>query len=176
MLGVSKQAAHKRFSGAAPSFERFSERARAVLSEARAQAGAFGQSLVGTEHLLLALFEPAEALAAKVLRDAGLNREVVEERLRNLAGAPADPQSKRHASRGPGYSPRALATLRHAVEEALKLGQSSVGTEHLLLGIFDDPDALANRLLNSLGTSYEDLRQRLAAELAALARSRSKGA
>jgi len=71
-----------------------------------------------------------------------------------------------------GYSPRARAALRHAVEEALKLGHNYVGTEHLLLGLFDDPDALAARILASLGASYEDTRVRLAEKFAAMRRAR----
>ena len=73
-LGVSKQAAHKRFSFGAPAFERFTERARAVLSPgAEEQARLLGHGFVGTEHLLLALFEPAESMAARILSDLGVN-------------------------------------------------------------------------------------------------------
>src|SRR5580704_12040280 len=57
-LGVSKQAAHKRFSPGAPTFERFTQRARSVLLGAAGEAHAGGAPSVGTEHLLLALFRP----------------------------------------------------------------------------------------------------------------------
>src|SRR5579884_2198937 len=67
-LGVSKQAAHKRFSaGAAPSFDRFTPRARAVMRGAAETARALGHGVVGTGHLLLALLEPKESVAAQVL-------------------------------------------------------------------------------------------------------------
>src|ERR1017187_10640505 len=65
-LGVSKQAAHKRFSVSAPTFERFTERARAVLSGAADQARSLGSGSIGPEHLLLALFEAADGLAPQV--------------------------------------------------------------------------------------------------------------
>src|ERR1700683_2489624 len=68
-LGVSKQAAHKRFSlSSAPTFERFTPRAHAaVLAGAATEARRLGHGYVGTEHVLLALCESAESLAARVL-------------------------------------------------------------------------------------------------------------
>ena len=69
-LGVTKQAAHKRFSlpaPAAPTLERFTLRARRVLEHAETNANALGHNYVGTEHLLLALFDEPEGIAAKVL-------------------------------------------------------------------------------------------------------------
>ena len=149
-----------------------------VLRDARDQARARGRSAVGTEHLLLALFEPAEALAAQVLRDAGLSRDAV------AAQVPADPTAGPASSKESGsvaggtgsgeigYSPRARAVLRNAVDEALRLGHNYIGTEHLLLGLFDDPDALAAQILASLGASYEDTQQRLAEKIAAIKRAR----
>src|SRR3984885_5528415 len=56
-LGVSKQAAHKRFSFDVPDVERFTERARTVLARSEEEAHSLGHGFVGTEHLLLALFE-----------------------------------------------------------------------------------------------------------------------
>src|SRR6266571_2340681 len=78
-LGVSKQAAHKRFSMAAPAFDRFTERAQAVLQGAADEARSLGQDFVGTEHLLLAVFEPAGSVAAQVLAEAGITRAACEE-------------------------------------------------------------------------------------------------
>ena len=84
-LGVSKQAAHKRFaalqmptSWSAPTFERFTPRARAVLKGAADEARARAEASVGTAHLLLALFEPAEALAAQILAEAGITKAACE--------------------------------------------------------------------------------------------------
>jgi ATP-dependent Clp protease ATP-binding subunit ClpA len=177
-LGVSKQAVHKRFAGVTPTFERFTPRARMVLRDARDQARALGRSAVGTEHLLLALFEPAEALAAQVLRDAGLRRDAVVARLQADPTAGTVPSREGGSVAGGagsgeiGYSPRARAVLRNAVDEALKLGHNYIGTEHLLLGLFDDPDALAAQILASLGATYEDTQQRLAEKLAAVKRAR----
>lgn len=87
-LGVSKQAVHKRFSGALagrliaqtprPSFERFTPRARSALSAAAEAARSFGYSTVGTEHLLLGLYVEPEGLAAKALAAMNVTRGSVE--------------------------------------------------------------------------------------------------
>src|SRR6204780_5417786 len=68
-LGVSKQAAHKRFTFDVPVFERFTDRARAVLEQSEVEAHGLGHGFVGTEHLLLALFESFDGVAAKVLAE-----------------------------------------------------------------------------------------------------------
>jgi hypothetical protein len=184
-LGVSRQAAHKRFSAAMPGFarfpgtatlERFTDRARAVLRDATQQAREFGQPFVGTEHLLLALFEPAEALAAQVLRELGLSVDAVRDQVRSDPAAGADSrEGGKPVGDEVGYSPRAVQALRHAVEEALKLGHNYIGTEHLLLGLFDDPDALGARILSSMGGDYEDVRELLAEKFASIKRAREQG-
>jgi ATP-dependent Clp protease ATP-binding subunit ClpC len=153
--------------------ERFTERARAVLRDATRQAREFGEPFVGTEHLLLALFEPAEALAAQVLRELGLSADAVRDQLRSHPAAGAESrEAGKPAGDEVGYSPRTIQALRYAVEEALKLGHNYVGTEHLLLGLFDDPDAVGARILTSLGGDYEDIRERLAEKFPSVRRAR----
>src|ERR1700689_1667796 len=73
-LGVSKQAAHKRFTFDAPSFERFTERARTALRQSEREAHRLGHGFVGTEHILLALAEVVDGLAARVLDEAGISK------------------------------------------------------------------------------------------------------
>jgi hypothetical protein len=165
VLGVSKQAAHKRYAApfaSAPNFDRFSERARIVLRDAGEQARGLGQRVVGTEHLLLALFEPAEALAAQVLRESGIMRSAVTERIADETASNEDGVTVTGAV---PFGSRAVEALRNSVEEALKLGQKSIGTEHLLLALFDDPDSPAARLLQAFGESYEDILSRLQQKL-----------
>jgi hypothetical protein len=161
-LGVSKQAAHKRFStSGAPAFDRFTPRARAVLRGAAVEARSLGHGHVGSEHLLLALFEPPESMAAQMLADAGIARAACEERVRagTERGAP-----------GPNgelpFTPGAMEILRGAVEEALLLGHNYVGTEHLLLALFRHPDDPAAETLADVGAGYDDMKERLSRTLA----------
>lgn len=169
VLGVSKQAAHKRYTGAiAPSFERFTLRARKVLSVAAAQAHALEHETVRPEHVLLALFGPAEGLAAMVLTDMGVSFESCAQ----LLGAQpvADPAAPDSAV---PYSPDAVELLRGSVEEALSLGHNYVGTEHLLLALYRDPESVAARTLVQLGADRDDIATRLTEKLAALTRKPS---
>src|SRR5271165_5644357 len=86
-LGVTKQAVHKRFATAiathvaaatrAPTFERFTDRARHVMAESGNVAASLGDDFVGTEHLLLALFTEPAGLAGKALAAMDVSEDTV---------------------------------------------------------------------------------------------------
>jgi hypothetical protein len=162
-LGVSKQAAHKRFTADAPSFERFTERARTVLSQSEREAHRLGHGFVGTEHILLALVAVVDGLAARVLAEAGISKSIVEENVLVLI--------KRGTATEEGtlpLTPKAKAVLRHAVDEALRLGHNYIGTEHLLLGLVGDEQSVAGKVLLELRASYGFIKDRTLALLAGL--------
>jgi Clp amino terminal domain, pathogenicity island component len=167
-LGVTKQAAHKRFSFPAasfephsPTFERFTPRAKAVLDDAVEQARLRAHTQTTTEDILLALFEPAEAIAAQVLRDAGITRETCE---RELGAVPGTDTETEGTDRRP-FSEPAKNVLRSAVEEALRLGHNYIGTEHLLLGLYHDPEDPAASALGKLGLDYANAKDKLTRKL-----------
>ena len=155
-LGVTKQAAHKRFSFSAPTLERFTDRARRAVDAAAVAARGLGHNFVGTEHLLLGLFAQPEGLAARALAEAGVDRTAVEAKVLEIVPRGGDPMLD-----NPLYTPRASIALQGALEEALRLGHNYIGTEHILLGLVRDRGALAARALNELGVSAESLRPRL---------------
>jgi len=152
-LGVSKQAAHKRFSFDVASYERFTDRARAVLAQSVEEAQGLGHGFVGTEHLLLALFEFPDGLAGQILAEAGITRTLVETEV--LVQVNRGTQSKEGKL---PFTPRAKAALQNAVGEALQLGHNYVGTEHLLLGLLSDGNAVAGKILTGLGSSRDVVR------------------
>jgi hypothetical protein len=155
-LGVSKQAAHKRFSFERAGFERFTHRARGVLTQSVEEARQLGHGFVGTEHLLLALFDVPEGLGARILAEGGLTRTAVEtEVLAQVKRGPGSEEGKLP------FTPRAKAVLENAVGEALQLGHNYVGTEHLLLGLFVDGDAIAAKVLLGLGSTSEVVKARI---------------
>jgi Clp amino terminal domain, pathogenicity island component len=163
-LGVSKQAAHKRFTAPAPTFERFTPRARVALRAASEEAAARGDADVGTPHILIGLFEPAQGLAARVLDDAGITRQACVEHLwTTTATRPASPSS---ASESRPYGSAAKLALRRTLAEALQLGHNYIGTEHMLLALFGDPNDPAARALAALGATYDDTRARLVEKFA----------
>lgn len=154
-LGVSKQAAHKRFTFDAPNFERFTERARSVLSRSEAEAHRLGHGFVGTEHILLALFDVPGSLAVEVLDAVGISKSKVEEHVLGLIKrSPPSEEGKLP------FTPRAKAVLRGSVEVALQLGHNYIGTEHLLLGLFDDENSVAAKVLRDLGATDGVVRDR----------------
>jgi hypothetical protein len=155
-LGVSKQAAHKRFTFDVPVFERFTDRARAVVGKSEVEAHRLGHGFVGTEHLLLALFESPDGIAAQVLSEAGITKSATETQVLALIKGGTDPKEGKLP-----FTPRAKATLRNAVEEALQLGHNYVGTEHLLLGLLKDGNAVGAVVLARLGVTYDIISGRI---------------
>ncbi len=164
-LGVTKQAAHKRFSLAQPSkLDRFTPRANIVLEDASTEARRLGHGYVGTEHLLLGLFATPESIAARILDEMQVTKESAEGIVIRLVGrGSGDGGSESEGE--PNYTDRAMECLRQAVAEALRLRHNYVGTEHILLGLFGDPVSVAARALAELGVAEEGVRSRILAML-----------
>jgi Clp amino terminal domain, pathogenicity island component len=154
-LGVSKQAAHKRFTFDAPTFERFTERARTAVSQSEREAHRLGHGFVGTEHILLGLLDVTDGLAARILDQVGISKAAVEENILSLI----KPGSASEDGTLP-FTPRAKAVLRHAAEEALRLSHNYVGTEHLLLGLLGEEESVAAKVLVELKASSGTIKDR----------------
>jgi ATP-dependent Clp protease ATP-binding subunit ClpA len=71
-------------------FERFSVPARNVVIGAQAEARALRHSYVGTEHILLGLLDPTSDRAAAILREAGVERDLVVTEIERLIGRGRD--------------------------------------------------------------------------------------
>jgi hypothetical protein len=176
VLGVTKQAVHKRFAGnfflgdEAPTFQRFTERARRAVEAAKPEAAALGHSYIGTEHLLLGLYAEPESIATRVLLAAPVTHEAVEAAVVARCGRGSGTGESQ-----PSLTRRAAAVLTLALSEALKLGHNYIGTEHLLLAMYRDPDAIAPQVLTALGLDEETGRARVLQVLAAFERDRSGG-
>jgi hypothetical protein len=158
-LGVTKQAAHKRFTFE-PTLERFTARARAALDESGEAAMRLGHGYVGTEHMLLGLLVDPEGLAAKVLTELNVTAAGVEAAI--VAHTPA---TDIHITTPP-FTPLARDAVARTVREAIGLGHNYVGTEHILLALMDDSDGMAASILTSLGVTLEPVRARVVELLA----------
>jgi hypothetical protein len=155
VLGVSKQAAHKRFADswtARPAFERYTQRARNVVQAAAGIARERNHDFVGTEHLLLAMYKEPEGIAARVLVKHGITEDSVRPAV-DVQSPAAEPTEKPASldTENPPFTRRAAHVLQGAVGEALTLGHNYVGTEHLLLAFYRDSAGIATKILLEQG-------------------------
>ena len=128
-------------------FSRFTEKARIAINEAHDSACELGHNYIGSEHLLLGLIREGSGVAYKLLSGAGLTADGVKNKIAELtgAGAPFDKSSELP------LTPRSKRILEMSAQEAMRLGHSYVGTEHILMAIIRDGDGVAARILMSEG-------------------------
>src|SRR5437899_2832497 len=134
-------------------FDKFTERARRVLTLAQEEALRFNHNYIGTEHLLLGLVREGEGVAAKVLANLGVELNKVRSAVEFIIG-----RGDRAVLGEIGLTPRAKKVIELAVDEARRLNHHYIGTEHLLLGLVREGEGIAFGVLESLGVSLERVR------------------
>jgi ATP-dependent Clp protease ATP-binding subunit ClpA len=137
-------------------FDKFTQRARKVLSLAREEAQRFQHNYIGTEHLLLGLVREGEGVAAQVLTNLGVELDKVRNAIEFIIG-----RGDRVVLGEVGLTPRAKKVIELAVDEARRLNHHYIGTEHLLLGIVREGEGIAAGVLNSLGVNLEKVRTQI---------------
>jgi hypothetical protein len=134
-------------------FDKFTERARRVLTLAQEEAKRFNHNYLGTEHLLLGLIREGDGVAAKVLRSLGVELDKVRNQVEFIIG-----RGDRMIVGEVGLTPRSKKVIELAVDEARRLGHHYIGTEHLLLGLVREGEGVAAGVLESLGVKLERVR------------------
>jgi len=134
-------------------FEKFSERARRVLTLAQEEAHHFNHTYIGTEHILLGLVREEEGVGAKVLANLGVGLSKVRSAVEFIIGRGEKPSTSEI-----GLTPRAKRVIELAIDEARHLGHNYIGTEHLLLGLLREGEGVAADVLDSLGITLERVR------------------
>ena len=174
-LGVTKQAVHKRFAPALaahiaaatpnPTFERFTDRARHVVAASRQAATSVGAERVDSEHILLGLFAEPAGIAGRALAAMNVTEETVLSALASRhATSRDDSQHGGHDTASsrpapdtggspatPAFSDDGKLVLTDALAEALNFGHDYIGTEHLLLGFYRNPESTATWILLEAG-------------------------
>ncbi|MCL0031839.1 ATP-dependent Clp protease ATP-binding subunit [Dehalococcoidia bacterium] len=145
-------------------FEKFSERARKVLSLAQEEAQQFNHSYIGTEHILLGLVRETEGLAARVLNELGVKNTKIRSAVEFIIG-----KGEKTDSSEIGLTQRAKKVIELAVDEARRLNHNYIGTEHILIGIMKEGEGVAAGVLESLDITLEKIR----AETSKLQRQRT---
>jgi ATP-dependent Clp protease ATP-binding subunit ClpC len=142
---------------------KFSERAREALETAQGVVRRGPGEQLGTEHLLIGVLSLPGGVVDEIFNLLGVDKGTAMTRANQFA------QNQPAGSGGPGgpaemlyLTPRAKAAIDIAMQEAQKLGDQYVGTEHLLLGIFLEGQGPANAILRDLGVTEERLRSALA--------------
>ena len=134
-------------------FDKFTERARRVLTLAQEEAQRFNHNYIGTEHLLLGLVREGDGVAAKVLANLGVELQKVRSAVEFIIG-----RGDRAVLGEIGLTPRAKKVIELAVDEARRLNHHYIGTEHLLLGLVREGEGIAAGVLESLGVNLERVR------------------
>ena len=134
-------------------FEKFSERARRVLSLAQEEAQRFNHNYIGTEHILLGLVRETEGVAARVLSSLTVDLGKVRSAVEFIIG-----RGEKPAQGEIGLTPRAKKVVELAVDEARRMNHTYIGTEHLLIGLLREGEGVAAGVLESLGVTLDKVR------------------
>jgi ATP-dependent Clp protease ATP-binding subunit ClpC len=138
-------------------FDRFTKRARRVLTLAQEEAQRLNHNYIGTEHLLLGLVREENGVAVRVLRDLGVDPKQIRERVERTVG-----RGQRAMYGKLSLTPRTKRVIELAVDEARRLGHHYIGTEHLLLGLVRAGEGVAVDVLRGLGVGLDKVRSQTA--------------
>lgn len=134
--------------------DRFTDGVKNAWKFAASEAAKLGSDYIGTEHLLQGIAHEKDSAGGKILNSLGVTVDAVEQLLSQYS------QGRSLFSTGEVYAaPRTKRVLEMAVEEANELGNSYVGTEHLLLAILHEGGGLAVRILESFGVTQDKLQK-----------------
>jgi ATP-dependent Clp protease ATP-binding subunit ClpC len=136
-------------------FDRFTDRAKKVMSLARQEAQRFNHEYIGTEHILLGLVQEGSGVAANVLRQMNVDLEKIRSEVEKIVKR----STNASASGNLPFTPRAKKVLELSMEEATGLGHNYIGTEHLLLGLIKENEGIAAQVLLNLNVKLEDVRE-----------------
>lgn len=137
--------------------DRFTKRARRVLTLAQEEALRLNHNYIGTEHLLLGLVREENGVAVKVLRELGVEPGQVIRAVERTVG-----RGERAPFGKPTLAPRTKRVIELAVDEARLMGHHYIGTEHLLLGLVREGEGIAVNVLRGLGINLDRVRTQTA--------------
>ncbi|GDZ92424.1 ATP-dependent Clp protease ATP-binding subunit ClpC [Planktothrix agardhii CCAP 1459/11A] len=134
-------------------FEYFSDKAIKAVMLAQEEARRLGHNFVGTEQILVGLMSEGTSVAAKTLKAQGLSLREVQKEVEAIIG------------RGSGFlpveipfTPRAKRIFETAMKEARQMGNNYIGLEHILLGLLQDNEGVASKVLENLGVDRSQVR------------------
>lgn len=157
----AKPIPHEKGNDSREPMNNFTPRAQAALGLARQQADRLHHNFAGTEHLLLGIIQLDQGCAVTVLQKMGLKLDAVRAEVEKQVGTGPDQKTIGNIP----YTPRVKKVLAIAAKEAKALNHTYVGTEHLLLGLLQEGDGIAARVLQSFKVDIAQTRQEILKEL-----------
>jgi len=136
-------------------FERFTDRAKKVMSLANQEAQRLGHEHIGTEHILLGLVKEGSGVGASVLKNMDADLRTIRTEVEKLTKISADAVAMGKLPQ----TPNAKRVIEFAVEEARSLNHNYIGTEHLLLGLLREREGKAVQVLDTLGVKIDGVRE-----------------
>ena len=133
--------------------DRYTDGVKNAWKFAAQEAAKLGSDYIGTEHLLIGIAHEGHSAGGKILNSLGITVGTLEELLSGSRNTSLFRRSELYVA------PRTKRVLEMAVEEANELGNSYVGTEHLLLAILHEGGGLAVRILEQLGVTEDKLQK-----------------
>ena len=131
-------------------FERFTDQARRVMVLAQEEARRLGHGYIGTEHILLGLLSEGEGVAAQALGALEVTLDAAREQVVVITGEGTG-QPGGHIP----FTPRTKKVLELSLREAQRLGDSNIGTEHILLGLTREGEGVGAQVLDRLGANTD---------------------
>jgi ATP-dependent Clp protease ATP-binding subunit ClpA len=134
-------------------FERFSERAKHVLTLAQEEAERSHHSYIGTEHLLLGILREKDGIGGQTLTNLGIDTGQVRETIESVLG-----RNERIIIQQIIPTSRVKQVIELSFDEARRMGHNYVGSQHLLLGLLIEGEGIAAHVLSGLGATEAAVR------------------
>lgn len=134
---------------------RFTNRAQKVLALAASSAHQWGHTTISTDHLLFGLFMEGSGIAANVLKLAGITLANLESEMEKTSFRVLGSDQRETLA----YSPRCKSAFVAASAFATLMQHNYVGTEHLLLGVLEEPHGISMQLLGNLGIDPKEMKE-----------------
>jgi ATP-dependent Clp protease ATP-binding subunit ClpC len=147
-------------------FERFTDRARRVVVLAQEEARMLNHDYIGTEHILLGLIREGGGVAYQALSQMDISLVQVRAAIEHMIG-----EGQRAPTGHIPFTPRAKKVLELSLREALQLGHTYIGTEHILLGLVREGEGVAAQVLGRYGANMDRVRHTVIELLSGYART-----
>ena len=138
--------------------DRFTDRARKVMSMAKQEALDLHSNKVGTEHLLLALAKEDEGIAAEALRSLDISYDDFMDTLKEVQTTVPEPSEETEAAKL-AFTPLVISVMERSFRVARENNQTYVSTAHLLIGIVEEGNGMAMDILMRLGVSSASIKK-----------------